>query len=318
MRRIRNALAAIALSILGIGFILAQGSRAEDARGSLCLMLESAAKSNDLPLPFLARVIWRESRFDPGAVGPMTRSGRRAEGIAQFMPGTAADRGLDDPFDPVQALPQAAAFLSELRERFGNLGLAAAAYNAGPARVRGWLNGDRTMPEETRAYVSAITGRSVEEWAKEGAVAMVTPKTDCRELVASLQDGSHGFFYELEKRVATALGKPWGVELAAGFSRARVLDLYARAMNKLASLIGGHDPFVTQTLLRSRGTRPLYQAKIGTDSRADANQLCSKIRAAGGACIVMRTPGRRETAKRTGDVMPPPRPATLTGSAPSD
>jgi hypothetical protein len=298
MRSIRSAFAAIAPSMLGIVLVfggllvLAQAGRAQDARGSLCLMLQSAAKANDLPLGFLARVIWRESRFDPDAVGPPTRSGARAQGIAQFMPATAADRGVGDPFDPVQALPQAAAFLGQLRDRFGNLGLAAAAYNAGPGRVRGWLDGTRTMPEETRAYVRATTGRSVEEWAKDGAVAMVTPKTDCRQLIVSLESGSHGFFYDLEKRVATALAKPWGVELAAGFSRARVLDLYARAMKKLGSLIGAHDPFVTETLLRSRGTRPLYQARIGTESRTDADRLCGKIRGAGAACIVTRTPGR--------------------------
>ena len=69
----------------------------------------------------------------------MTRSGQRAQGIAQFMPGTADERGLLDPFNPVQALPKSAEFLAELRSEFGNLGLAAAAYNAGPRRVRDWL-----------------------------------------------------------------------------------------------------------------------------------------------------------------------------------
>jgi len=68
-------------------------------------MIESAAKANDLPLEFFARVIWQESRFQSDAVGPVTRSGRRAQGIAQFMPGTASERRLLDPFDPVQALP---------------------------------------------------------------------------------------------------------------------------------------------------------------------------------------------------------------------
>src|SRR5205814_6611619 len=66
-----------------------------------------------------------------GAVSP-----KGAEGIAQFMPGTAAERGLANPFDPEQAIPHAARFLAELKRRFGNLGMAAAAYNAGPARVR--------------------------------------------------------------------------------------------------------------------------------------------------------------------------------------
>ena len=81
------------------------------------------------------------------------------------MPGTAAERGLLDPFDPVQALPKSAEFLQELRRRFGNLGLAAAAYNAGPRRVQEWLGGTGGMPQETRDYVFAITGRSVDDWA---------------------------------------------------------------------------------------------------------------------------------------------------------
>src|ERR1700761_9398679 len=125
---------------------------------AICLMIESAARSNGLPLEFFARVIWQESRFQADAVGPVTRYGTRAQGIAQFMPGTASDRGLLDPFDPVQALPKSAEFLAELREQFGNLGLAAAAYNAGPRRVQDWLAGSGYMPEQTRSYVAAITG----------------------------------------------------------------------------------------------------------------------------------------------------------------
>ena len=110
-------------------------ARESDAREAMCLMIESAARASGLPLEFFARVIWQESRFQSDAVGPVTRSGQRAQGIAQFMPGTANERRLLDPFDPVQALPKSAEFLSELREQFGNLGLAAAAYNAGPRRA---------------------------------------------------------------------------------------------------------------------------------------------------------------------------------------
>ncbi|MEA2963943.1 MAG: hypothetical protein QOI46_4041, partial [Alphaproteobacteria bacterium] len=105
-------------------------ARDTDTREAMCLMIESAAKSQDLPLEFFARVIWQESRFQADAIGPMTRRGQRAQGIAQFMPGTASERRLLDPFDPVQALPKSAEFLNELRGQFGNLGLAAAAYNA--------------------------------------------------------------------------------------------------------------------------------------------------------------------------------------------
>src|SRR5712671_3894825 len=135
--------------------ILAPKPQNSAAENSLCLMIESAARAHDLPVEFFARVIWQESRFRLDAVGPRTRSGLRAQGIAQFMPGTAAERGLLDPFDPVQALPKSAEFLKELREQFGNLGLAAAAYNAGPQRVRSWLAATGTMPQETRNYVMA-------------------------------------------------------------------------------------------------------------------------------------------------------------------
>jgi len=260
----------------------------EKPRQSLCLMLESAADANKLPLAFLVRIIWRESRFDPDAVGPKTRSGARAEGIAQFMPGTAAERDLADPYDPVEALPKAAAYLAALRDEFGNLGLAAAAYNAGPARVHGWIDGLRTMPEETRAYVRAVTSRDVDDWKQAGAVDIMARREDCPTLVARLQSGPSRFFYDLEQRVATAIGKPWGIELAAGFSRARVLTAYARLMDRLSGLIGAHDPIVTARVLRSRGTRPLYQARIGAETRLAANDLCGRIRRAGAACVVLR------------------------------
>src|SRR6202163_4485250 len=143
-------------------------ARESDTREAMCLMIESAAKAQDLPMEFFARVIWQESRFQSDAVGPVTRSGQRAQGIAQFMPGTANERRLLDPFDPVQALPKSAEFLNELRNQFGNLGLAAAAYNAGPHRVQEWLDGTGSMPQETRNYVVAITGSTVDEWAAAG------------------------------------------------------------------------------------------------------------------------------------------------------
>ena len=147
-----------------------------DTREAVCLMIEAAARANDLPLEFFARVIWQESRFQSDAMGPMTRSGQRAQGIAQFMPGTASERRLLDPFDPVQALPKSAEFLNQLRSQFGNLGLAAAAYNAGPRRVQEWLAGTGSMPQETRHYVSAITGATVEEWQTAGRGGQISDR----------------------------------------------------------------------------------------------------------------------------------------------
>jgi hypothetical protein len=254
---------------------------------SICLMLESAARAYELPLEFFARLIWRESRFRAGAVGPRTRSGKRAQGIAQFMPGTASERGLLDPFDPVQALPASAEFLQELRRRFGNLGLAAAAYNAGPRRVQDWLNGAGGMPQETRDYVIAITGRTVDDW-----VGLVDsgPARDigCGEMMALLTEEPTPYIAALEQRIVQGAARPWGVQLAAGFSRDIALASYARMVKRFGGMADDHDPIVSSSLLRSRGTRPLYQIRIGADSRTEANALCARIRKTGGACLVLR------------------------------
>ena len=149
---------------------------------AICQMAAAAAAANELPFEFFARVIWQESRFRSDVVGPVTRTGQRAQGIAQFMPMTAAERLLSNPFDPAEALPKSAKFLRELQEQFGNLGLAAAAYNAGPTRVRDWLAGRRTLPSETQAYVRIVTGRHAEEWRPQVTLSnlnLTVPRT-CR------------------------------------------------------------------------------------------------------------------------------------------
>lgn len=255
---------------------------------TLCLAVESAARANDLPLEFFARVIWQESRFRSNAIGPITRDGQRALGIAQFMPETAKERGLLDPFDPVQALPKAAAFLNELRNQFGNLGLAAAAYNAGPARVQEWLAGSGSMPQETRDYVQAITGTSVEDWLKAGKRDKVSEggrRISCRQLIALLERAPNRFVARLEQRVTRAVVKPWGVQVAAGFNRNDALAMYARAMKKLAGVMGNrHDPL----LFHVRGTSSFFQVRIGANTRHQADDLCRRIRHAGVACLVKR------------------------------
>jgi len=91
-------------------------------------MIEVTAWPNALPVDFFGRLIWQESRFQPDLVGPLARSGAHAEGVAQFMPDTAVERGLFEPFNPVKALAKSGAFPAARREDFGNLGLAAAAH----------------------------------------------------------------------------------------------------------------------------------------------------------------------------------------------
>jgi Transglycosylase SLT domain len=138
---------------------------ANDIRGTavslddLCQALFTSAQANDIPVQFFANLIWQESRLNPGDV-----SKKGAQGIAQFMPSVAAEKGLDDPFNPIKALPASARLLRELRMQFGNLGLVAAAYNAGPGRVARWLERRVDLPRETRNYVVKVTGLSVDAW----------------------------------------------------------------------------------------------------------------------------------------------------------
>jgi len=146
----------------------------------LCNALLTSAEQNDLPVAFFANLIWQESRLRDDAVSP-----KGALGIAQFMPQTAAKNGLENPLDPLQALPASARLLRTLRDQFRNLGFVAAAYNAGAGRVLKWLEHGRTLPRETRGYVLNITGHSVEEWRKmpvDTASLHFVRRLPCREL----------------------------------------------------------------------------------------------------------------------------------------
>jgi hypothetical protein len=78
------------------------------------------------------------------------------------------------------------------------------------------------------------------------------------------------------------------VQLAAGFNRDIALAMYARAMKRLSTVIGDQDPSLLRSMLRSRGTRIFYQVRIGADTRTAADDLCGRIRRAGGACFVLR------------------------------
>jgi soluble lytic murein transglycosylase-like protein len=99
----------------------------------------------------LSAQLYAESNFNPFA-----RSPAGAEGIAQFMPGTAQGLGLRDPFDPEQAIDAQAHLMRDLLRRFGSVPLALAAYNAGPGAVERY-GGIPPYPE-TRAYVTKILG----------------------------------------------------------------------------------------------------------------------------------------------------------------
>ena len=256
--------------------------RKESYNSDLCAAIDYFAGINHLPPDYLARLVWRESTFRPDAVSP-----KGARGIAQFMPGTAKLRGVRDSYDALEALGKAAAYLDELRNRFGNLGLAAAAYNAGEAGLANFLNsGD--LPYETRSYVSAITAHTVEEW-RDGPPDIAAPALDkgksfiqsCVALAGSRR----------LKQVALEQERPWapwGAQLAEHFQVNAARNLFATNIQKLPSPLNGEKPLIVRQRNADFGRRIRFAARIGRQTRAEADAVCTQVRQQGGTCLVFK------------------------------
>jgi len=249
-----------------------------------CQALQSAALANDLPLEFLTRLIWQESRFDDFAI---SHSG--AQGIAQFMPATAVGIKLANPFDALAAIDKSAQFLHDLKNQFGNLGLAAAAYNAGPKRVSDWLVGRRPLPQQTVHYVRIITGHTAEEWRTSQSTAIdlnLPTAVPCPEIVKLFAAQRIAAAHAAGKTgEPTAPPRPsWGVQLIGNASRMAALDAFYKLQKTYGSILGSREPLV----LRSSAGRNAswYRVRVGADTRNDAERLCSSLRAVGGSCLV--------------------------------
>jgi hypothetical protein len=243
-----------------------------------CQTIEDAARANELPVQFLTHLIWQESRFNPQAV-----SHAGAQGVAQFMPKTAVWRGLQNPFEPVAAIFKSAELLRDLMKQFGNLGLAAAAYNAGPKRVQDWLERRAGLPQETEACVQIITGHSADEWRAKHLIALnpAAREMPCPRIAGRLPKPS--------LRTALAPAKQefaWGVQLIGSGSEAAARGAYQAMQKKHAALLGAHQPLVLRTSLGKASS--WYRVRVGTANRESAEALCAKLRAAGGSCLVQR------------------------------
>jgi len=246
----------------------------------ICRALEEDAAENGLPVEFFARVIWQESRFNARAV-----SRKGAQGIAQFMPRTADWRGLADPFDPIAALRQSAGYLRELREKFGNLGLAAAGYNAGPGRVSQWLAGRVSLPGETRNYVAIVTGWTADEWSSltppPTAETTIPQGIPCTRLANLILAPKHE-----AQRIAGYVPR-WGAQLTANWSESRAWATYRALQKQYAALIGDREPIVLHARMPGAGMATRTIIRIGDDDRRYLGRLCDKLIAAGGACVVL-------------------------------
>jgi hypothetical protein len=114
--------------------------------------LKQAAAAANVSPSLLAALVWQESRWNAQALSP-----KGAMGLAQLMPATARDLGVN-PADPISNLNGGARYLRQLLDLFdGNVEKALAAYNAGPGRVRS--AGGIPAIAETQAYVTSIVRR---------------------------------------------------------------------------------------------------------------------------------------------------------------
>ena len=247
----------------------------------VCATIAEAANAHDLPLDYFARLIWRESRFRAHALSPAG-----AQGVAQFMPSTAAERGLVDPFAVHEALMHSAGFLAELRASFGNLGLAAAAYNAGPGRVTRWLAGDAVLPQETLDYVLAVTGREADAWRARPAPALrADAGFDCPRyaILASREPDTHA---SAGAGASATPSKPWAVILIGNPQREMAMTEYRMVRGRFSGILGSIEPKVVRKRISGMQI-PRYIVQIERESRGEANALCGRLMRAGGNCFVL-------------------------------
>lgn len=258
----------------------------------ICRHIRQAAADNGLPEGFFTRIIWQESRFDPAA-----RSRAGAEGIAQFMPATASSRGLLNPFDPADALRESASYLRELNRTFGNLGLAAAAYNAGPGRLTRWMSGKAQLPQETLSYVQLVTGQSIADWLS-GAAKWTdegTPNDLPCPALASLTANSDSA--EQSDLPATSNWLPWGVQLLGDWTKGEVLANYEKLRRRHLAVLGDKDPMIVIAYGPS-GMTKRFLVRVAENTREEAELDCKDLQRQGVACFAIRNPTEQESLAR--------------------
>lgn len=239
----------------------------ESLHDAFCHALREAAENSEIPVPFFARLIWQESRFRSNEV-----SNAGARGVAQFMPETAAEVGLDDPFDPFKALPASAKLLRKLRDDFGNLGLAAAAYNAGTGRIQKWLARQSALPRETRDYVHIITGTKAEDWIEDAdmlAIRVDLPSEAPCEGVGGLSKTKEVAFVSASPAasVTALIQKAQAAEATAKLAAHRVRKRLALVHKKSAPSAGATRLSKARNMIAARAARSAKARRVRIASR---------------------------------------------------
>ncbi len=248
----------------------------------VCALIANRSKWRGINPHFIVRLIDVESRFSPNAVSPAG-----AEGIAQFIPGTAQRRGLKDPYDPAAALTASIDFLAHLKAQFGNLGLAAIAYNAGEGAAARFMNG-AGVPFETENYVYSITGRVVDAWRKPDArydIPRIHPTKPFAETCP--EHVKRPGRVKLTSKAAPS--QPWGVLISEHFSRNQAINIFKRTSKGFPADLRSRSPMVVTVRNLSMGSRPRYSARIGAANQIEAGRICASLRTRAIFCLVLKT-----------------------------
>lgn len=255
--------------------------RAENYTEDVCAAIDISAGKAGLDAHFFARLLWQESLFEPSAISPVG-----AQGIAQFMPSTAQMVGLDDPYNPAKAILASALYLRKLQDGFGNMGLAAIAYNGGENRAANFISGQGGLPHETRNYVQVITGHDALSW-RENRVASPDLRLagDLPFRQACVQLASGRGIRSFAPPAATI--RNWGVIVATHPQRGMAQSYATRLQKQMRPILGGQQVVVHRKRLGG-ASRPVYTAQVGYDSRNEANAFCTRLKGLGGRCIVLK------------------------------
>jgi len=149
--------------------------------------------------------------------------------------------------------------------------------------VQDWLAGKRRLPSETLAYVCSVTGHPAEEWRRPDARSVTIPAdTPC---VGTTK-------FAEKPAPATPIVPPpapsaaWAVQLIGDRLESTALARYNQLQKKYQPILGGREPLIVRTTLGSAAI--WHRIRVATETREAAETLCSRLRAAGGTCLVQR------------------------------
>ena len=122
----------------------------------------AAEEKYGIPRGLYVGLLEQESAWRPEVISGKKKSSAGAQGIAQFMPATAADEGID-PLNPDEAIPAGAAYLAKMHKSTGSWTGALTSYNWGVGNYKKWLSGERkTQPKEAREYAGRVQKRATQ------------------------------------------------------------------------------------------------------------------------------------------------------------